>query len=217
MTDFARARKTMVDNQLRTSGITDRRVLGAMGEIPRELFVPESRRALAYIDDAVPLAGERILGAPAPFAKLVQLAAITHTDRVLDVGCGTGYSTAVLAQLAAHVVGVESDSKLATEARSTLGSLALANVEIAEGPLATAGAASGPYDAIVIEGAVTKVPEALFAQLKTEGRLVASVSDGAHPPVAYLFAKSDLGLAASAAFDARLPALEAARDEQFVF
>src|SRR3569833_3573996 len=98
MIDFAQARKTMVDNQLRTSGSTDRRLLAAMGEVPREAFVPAARRGLAYIDEAQPLGGRRRLGPPAPFAKLIQLAAVEHTDRVLDVGCGSGYSRAVLAR-----------------------------------------------------------------------------------------------------------------------
>src|SRR3954463_10289763 len=110
MTDFAHARRTMVDNQLRTSGITDHRLLGAMGEVPRERFVPAARQTLEYIDEAKPLSATRKLGPPAPFARLVQLAAIQHSDRVLDVGCGTGYSAAVLGHLASEVVAVEDDA-----------------------------------------------------------------------------------------------------------
>ena len=90
MTDYARARKGMVDNQLRTAGITDRRLLVAMGDVPREQFVPEVRRGLAYIDEAIAVGGARKLGPPAPFAKLVQLAEVDGTDHVLDLGCGTG-------------------------------------------------------------------------------------------------------------------------------
>lgn len=217
MTDFARARKMMVDNQLRTSGVTDRRVLGAMGEVPREAFVPAARRALAYIDADVPLGGDRKLGAPAPFARLVQLAEITHADRVLDVGAGSGYSTAVLAQLAASVVGVESDAGLADSARSTLAKLGVGNAAIATGPLDSAGSASGPYDVIVVEGASNAVPESLFAQLRDEGRLVALLSEDGRPPVAHLFAKSEKGLAAVAAFDARLPPVEKSVEDRFVF
>lgn len=219
MTDFDRARAQMVDNQLRTSGVTDRRVLSAIGSVPREKFVPDLRRPLAYIDEALPLGGTRKLGAPAPFAKLVQLAAIEHTDKVLDVGCATGYSAAVLAQLGESVVAVESDSVLAATARAALGELGVANATLVEGPLETAGKSKGPYDVIVVEGVLAAVPDGLLNQLKPEGRLVALVSDNGRPPVAHLFVRTGKGIAARAEFDARLPPLAAAapRDESFVF
>ena len=121
MTDFAAARKKMVENQLRTSSITDRRLLAVMAQLPREQFVPAERRDLAYIDEGhrLPAAGApRYLAPPAPFARLVQLADIGSGDRVLDVGCGTGYSAAVLASLAAHVVATESELQLAAAARA---------------------------------------------------------------------------------------------------
>jgi protein-L-isoaspartate(D-aspartate) O-methyltransferase len=217
MTDFANARRLMVDNQLRTSGITDRRLLTAMGEVPRELFVPAVRRELAYIDGSQPLNATRRLGPPAPFAKLVQLAAIEHSDHVLDVGCGTGYSPAVLARLAADVVAVDHDASLAAEARKTLAGVDAGNVSVIEGALATAGRNKGPYDVIVLEGVVAEVPDALFAQLKPEGRLVTLIAGAGEVPVAHLFAKSGKGIAARADFDARLPPLQKAEDDTFVF
>lgn len=217
MTDFDRARKLMVDNQLRTSGITDRRLLTAMGEVAREQFVPEVRRGLAYIDEAIPVGGGRKLGAPAPFAKLVQLAEIDGTDHVLDLGCGTGYSAAVIARLAASVVAVESEAALAAEARFTLGALGATNVTVVDGALETAGRAKGPYDVIVIEGVVEMVPDALFAQLKPEGRVVALVAEGGKPAVAHLFARSGKGIAARPAFDATLPPLARKQNDSFVF
>lgn len=217
MTDYDRARKLMVDNQLRTAGITDRRLLAAMGEVPRERFVPEVRRGLAYIDEAIAVGGARKLGAPAPFAKLIQLAEIDGTDHVLDLGCGTGYSAAVLAKLGASVVAVESEAALAAEARSTLDVLGIGNVTLVEGALETAGKSKGPYDVIVIEGTLEQVPDALFAQLKPEGRLVALVAERGRPAVAHLFARSGKGIAARAAFDARLPPLAPQRDDSFVF
>lgn len=217
MTDFDRARKLMVDNQLRTSGITDHRLLAAMGEVPRELFVPEVRRGLAYIDEAIGVGSGRKLGAPAPFAKLVQLAEIGHSDHVLDLGCGTGYSAAVLARLAGSVVAVESDASLAATARSTLASLGEGKVNVVEGALESAGKSKGPYDVIVIEGVVEAVADALFAQLKPEGRLVALVADSGRPPVAHLFARSGKGIASRAAFDARLPPLAQKHEDSFVF
>lgn len=215
--DYERARQTMVDNQLRTSAITDRRLLTVMGEVPRECFVPPAREVLAYTDASHPLGGARQLGAPAPFAKLVQLAEIEHTDHVLDVGCGTGYSTAVLARLAATVVGVESEAGLAASARRTLAEIGAANVSIVDGDLSTAAKSKGPYDVIVIEGTVTEVPDAYFDQLKPEGRLVALVAEGGRVAVAHLYAKSGKGIASRADFDARLPPLSPVQSDSFVF
>lgn len=217
MIDFDRARKVMVDNQLRTAGVTDRRVLAAMGEVPRERFVPEVRKALAYIDEAIAVGSGRKIASPAPFAKLVQLAEIDTGDHVLDLGCATGYSAAVFAQLAGSVVAVETDATLATSARSTLSSIGASNVTVVEGPLETAGKSSGPYDVIVVEGAVTEVPEALFGQLKLSGRLVALVATPGQPAVAHLFARSGKGIASRAAFDAILSPLATKRGDGFVF
>lgn len=217
MTDFVHARRTMVDNQLRTSGITDRRVLAAMGEVPRERFVAPTRQALAYIDEAQSMGEGRKLGAPAPFGKLLQLAAISHTDKVLDLGCGSGYSAAVLAKLAASVVAVEYDATLAVTAKSNLASLGIVNVEVVQGKLESAGGSKGPFDVIVIEGTTETVPDALFSELAPEGRVVALIGAPGRPAVAQLFAKSGKGVAARAEFDARLPPLSSKGDESFVF
>ena len=217
MTDHAQARKLMVDNQLRTSGITDRRLLGAMGEVPRESFVPPARQGIAYIDEAHPLGPTRRLGPPVPFAKLIQLAAIEHTDEVLDLGCATGYSAAVIGQLATKVVAVEDDPALASAARRNLAAVGATNVSVVEGPIATGGGAAGPFDVIVVEGTLTDVPSALFDLLKVEGRLVAYVGTPGKVPVAHLFAKSGNGIAARADFDGRLPPLAKPQSDAFVF
>jgi protein-L-isoaspartate(D-aspartate) O-methyltransferase len=217
MTDYARARTLMVDNQLRTSGITDRRLLGVMGEVPREIFVPPARQSLAYIDEAHPLSATRKLGPPAPFAKLVQLASIEHSDRVLDVGCGTGYSAAVIAGLAADVVALEDDSGLAAAARKNLVAVGAKNVSVVDGPITAGGAGQGPYDVIVVEGALAQVPRTLFDLLKVEGRLVAYIAATGKVPVAHLFAKSGKGIAARADFDGRLPPLAKPEADAFVF
>jgi protein-L-isoaspartate(D-aspartate) O-methyltransferase len=219
MTDFEHARKTMVDNQLRTSGITDARLLAAMGEVPRELFVPESRRELAYIDEAHALPGPagRALPAPAPFARLVQLCRIGPSDNVLDVGAGNGYSSAVLARLAQKVVALEVDAGLAAEARKTLEAVGTRSVTVFEGPFEAGAPKHGPYDAILIEGAVAQVPEKLFRQLKQRGRLVALLQRGA-TSVAHIYVRSGDEFSGRAEFDARLPPLRGeAAAEKFVF
>lgn len=217
MTNFDRARRVMVDNQLRTSGVSDRRLLAAMGEVPREMFVPEARRALAYIDAPLAIGATRQLGAPAPFARLVQLAAVDGVDKVLDLGCASGYSAAVLGRLAHSVVAVESDAALAAEARARLAGLGLDNVTVLEGALETAGKGRGPYDVIVIEGVVADVSDALLGQLEPEGRLVALIGTEGQQPVAHLFARSGKRIASRATFDARLPPLAPARGDSFVF
>jgi protein-L-isoaspartate(D-aspartate) O-methyltransferase len=212
MEDFTLARQRMVDNQLRTSNITDRRILGAMNEVARETFVPPSRRSLAYADMTQPLGHGRSLAEPAPFAKLVQLAGIGATDTVLDVGAGTGYGTAVLARLGAQVTALEAVPELAAEARANLASLP--NADVVEGPLGEA--VGGPYDVIVIEGAVDEAPSAFFAALKDGGRLVALVR-GSGPAVAHLYVRSGSDVTTRAEFNTTLPPLPAPPRDAFVF
>jgi protein-L-isoaspartate(D-aspartate) O-methyltransferase len=211
MTDFAAARKKMVEHQLRTSNVTDRRLLQVMAQLPRELFVPEARRELAYIDEShrLSIAGApRYLAAPATFARLVQLAGIRTADRVLDIGCGTGYSTAVLASLAEAVVAVECEPALAEAARANLAGLSIGTVLVVEAALEAGDADHAPYDAILLEGAVDRVPGALFAQLAENGRLVALQRQGA-TAVAHLYVKSGGDVASRADFNAVLPPLVA--------
>ncbi len=220
MVDFDRARKMMVENQLRTSNITDRRVLAAMAQVPRERFVPEGRKALAYIDEIHRLStasGARYLPAPAPFGRLLQLAGIETTDAVLDLGCASGYSIAVLSILAATVVGVESDPQLAAQALRCASELGLSNVSIVEGPIEGGARSRAPFDVIMLEGAVDRVPEAIFAQLRDGGRLVALISNGV-TAVANLFVKSGKNVAARREFNASLPPLSEERPAPaFVF
>lgn len=183
--NFATQRTNMVESQVRPSDVTDRRIIRALRELPRELFVPEGVRTLAYIDGAVPLtapaAGTRRSLLPARvFAKLVQAAEIEPTDAVLDIGAGSGYSAAVLATLAASVVALESDAALAEQAKALLPKVGAANVVAVVGDLPLGWAGDGPYDAIVIEGAIERAPsDALLDQLKDGGRLVAIVGRGA--------------------------------------
>lgn len=217
MADFANARLKMVDNQLRTSGVTDHRVLTAMGEVRREAFLPADRDALAYADVVHPLGGGRFLGAPAAFAKLLQLAEIQATDHVLDVGAGTGYSTAVLARLGAEVTGLEPDTELAGKARANLDATNVGNATIATSGFDGEGLPRDHFDVIVVEGALDAEPTPLFHQLREGGRLVALIGNGG-PAVAHIFVKSGGEVAGRSEFNTSLPPLATApRADTFVF
>ena len=177
MVDAATQRMNMVESQVLTSDVTDRRILRAMRELPRERFVPAPMTALAYMDEAVPVtpieAERRWLLAPRVLAKLLQLADIGADDHLLDVGGATGYSAAVLAGMGKSVVALECNIKLAEQARANLAELAIDNAIVAVGELTGGWVDKAPYDAIVLQGAAASIPEALFDQLKDGGRLVA--------------------------------------------
>ena len=198
MTDFERQRLTMVESQLRPNEVTDTRLLAAMRALPRERFVPRKLRPLAYMDEGIEVfpsvdgAPARFLLAPMVLARLVQLAAVEPQDAVLDVGCATGYSSAILARLGRSVIGLEPEPELAEAARGTLRDLGIANAEIVEGALARGHPARGPYDVIFLNGSVPELPETLIAQLKQGGRLAAILPSGANDRSqgkAYLFVK----------------------------
>ena len=178
MVDFAQARRTMVDCQIRTSDVTDLRVIAAFLEVARERFVPGARKAIAYLDRDVPVNDARALLKPMVFAKLVQAAGIAATDNVLDVGCATGYSSAVLGKLAARVVALEQDATLAAAATEALAASGARNVTVATGPLAAGSPDAGPYDVIMLQGASEVVPDSLLGQLKEGGRLLAVLGSG---------------------------------------
>jgi protein-L-isoaspartate(D-aspartate) O-methyltransferase len=185
MTDFAAARRTMVDGQLRTFDVTDQNVLAAVLAVPRERFVPAASVAIAYLDSEIVVGGhgQRRMLKPMVFAKMLQAVAISPSDHVLDVGSGTGYSAAVIGDLCEKVVALEEDPDLARHARQNLAAVGAANVTVAEGPLGNGWPAGGPYDVIVLNGAAETVPSALFDQLKPGGRLVAIVGSGPAPKV----------------------------------
>lgn len=170
--DFDAARIKMVDNQIRTTDVTDLMILSAFLRVPREEFVPAGRRPLAYIDEDVPIGSGRFLMEPSPFAKLIQFADIRPTDVVLDVGCGTGYGAAVLSRIAKSVVALESDPSFAKAASDTLSRLGFPGAVVVEGALNLGHAPHGPYDVILFEGAVETVPPVFFEQLQDGGRLV---------------------------------------------
>jgi protein-L-isoaspartate(D-aspartate) O-methyltransferase len=173
--DYTAVRKKMVDNQIRTNRVTDPLVISAMEELPREAFVPEELRGIAYVDEAVSLGHGRFLMEPMVLARLLQEAEVTSGDLVLDIGCGTGYAAAVLARLASTVVALESDPGLAVKATETLAELGIDTVAVVEGPLNDGYPKQAPYDVIVFGGSVDEIPQGILEQLAEDGRLVAVV------------------------------------------
>jgi len=172
MFDAAAARRFMVDGQIRTADVTDPALLEAMLTVPRERFLPPSLAELAYLDGDIPIGGGRALLRPRVLAKLIQAAQVGPEDRVLDVGCTTGYSTAVLECVAGTVIGLEENGEFARQAGEALAASAGAHVDIVVGPLTAGWPAGAPYDVILLEGGAEIVPEAFALQLKPNGRLV---------------------------------------------
>ena len=168
--DFAQARVAMVESQLRPQGVTDAATLAAMGEVPREEFVPAEARPLAYIDRALPLGGGRFLPAPAVLGALLTQMKPEAGQRALVVGAGTGYSAAVLKRIGAEVTAVESAPELAARARDL-------GIPAVEAPLETGFAKGAPYDLILIDGAVEYIPDAIVDQLADGGRLGTALID----------------------------------------
>lgn len=207
MTDFKRARALMLDNQIRTGGVTDRRLLFQLGAVPRELFVPQERRPIAYCDDVhwFPDAqSARFMAPPTTLARLLQLAEIGGQDTVLDIGAATGYSTAVIAGLAKSVVGLEQDAGLAAQAVNNLGQLALGNASIVAGEIGGLGAAR--FDVVMVEGMLDRVPAAFFDALGDGGRLVVLIRDNG-VGVAQVFVRTGRAITARSEFNATLPPL----------
>ncbi len=182
MSDFTSQRTVMVDSQVRPSDVTDRRIPRAMLDVPREVFAPGARKGIAYADGHLPLTGDRdarrVLLAPRTLAKMIQALDVGENDAVLDLGCGTGYSTALLARLSRVVTAVEVDPVLAGQARSALATVGASTATVNEGLLEVGAPATGPYDAILLNGAVMDMPAALLDQMKDAGRLVAILIEG---------------------------------------
>jgi protein-L-isoaspartate(D-aspartate) O-methyltransferase len=199
MTDFSTARRHMVDGQVRTADITDLRVISAMLEVPRERFVPPAAAPLAYLDQDLAVGAGRRLLKPMVLAKLIHAADIAGTDRVLDVGCATGYAAAVLASIAGQVVALEEDAGLAKTAETALAGLA--NVSVVSGPLTAGWAQGGSYDVILLEGATEVEPQAFCSQLKDGGRLVCVLGKAPNAK-AVLYRRSGNELCGRPIFDA---------------
>ncbi len=174
MTDYASLRATMVASQLRTVGVNDPAVVAAMASVPRENFVPAGREALAYADAAVPLGIGGALAEPLVTGLLLTHAHVERHDRVLVVGAGTGYSTALLGRLAGQVVAVEADADLVAHA-------AAQGIAVQHRPITEGAPDDGLFDLIYFDGAIEAIPPALAAQLKPDGRAAAVVRDAMTP------------------------------------
>lgn len=176
--DLEAARTALIDSQVRPNDVTDRRLIGAMAAVPREIFVSESRRSSAYADTAVEIRAGRWLAAARDFSKLVMIAQVREEDRVLDIAPGTGYSTAILSRLAGSVVALEEDDAAAKALTDGLAAAGVSGVEVVAGPLKAGVPGKGPFDVIFVNGAVEEVPAAWLGQLAEGGRLAVAVAEG---------------------------------------
>ena len=206
MPDYALQRFNMVESQVRTNDVTDERILAAMDEVPRERFVPAGKRGIAYADAALEVAPGRFMLEPRNFAKMLQAATIEPGDRVLDVGCASGYSAAVLAKLGKSVIALEQDADLVRAASDMLPAVGAANVTVVQGSLADGARQHAPYDVIVVNGGLEVEPKALLAQLGEGGRLIAIMRKGAEGR-ARLFVKENGHVGDWPEFDAYAPIL----------
>ena len=207
MADFKALRQTMVDTQLRTNKVTDANVLAAMGEIPREMFVPEDRASLAYIDEDIHIGKSRCMAEPMILARMIQAAEIGPEDVVLDVACGSGYSSAILGRIARAVVAVESDTELAGAASARLTKLGMDNVVVEMGPINAGWSDQAPYDVIMLNGSCGEMSEAILSQLAEGGRLCAILRGPGGAGMAKLFVKSGGVVSNRGLFDANVPIL----------
>jgi protein-L-isoaspartate(D-aspartate) O-methyltransferase len=220
MTDFAQARRMMVEGQIRTNDVTELNLLAAFNEVPRELFVPERWQAIAYLDRDVPVGegGGRGLLKPMVLAKLIQAAAVGQGDRVLDVGCATGYSAAILAKLGRLVTALEEDDRLAAPAQRALGAAGIGNATVVTGKLTDGWPRDAPYDVILLNGSTEVAPQSLLDQLSPAGgRLVAVVG---RVPIGRgtVYRRSGTHVSAHPEFDAVAPLLPGfSKPPAFVF
>ena len=206
MTSFSDRRTMMVDNQIRPADVTKFPIIAAMLAVPRENFVPGARRDAAYVGENLPIGAGRVLLDPRTLAKMLDAIDIGPGHLVLDVGCGLGYSAAVIGCMAEAVVALEEDEGMATEAEAALAAAGADNVVVVQGKLAEGAAKHGPYDIITIEGGVTEVPQALVDQLKEDGRIACLFMRGGLGTV-QIGLKSEGRLSWRSAFNAAAPVL----------
>ena len=210
MSGFSTARQKMVDGQVRPSDVTDSRIIDAMLAVPREAFVPENKRALAYLDLDLDVteggSDKRFLIKPVVLGKMLQAAEIRETDRVLVVGCATGYAAAVISKFASEVTATESDSTLAAKATAALAETGCGNVTVKTALPAEGDAAGAPFDVILLNGATEIIPDNLYRQLRDGGRLLGVYAMSA-PARATIVTHSHDDFGNRALFDATAPVL----------
>ncbi len=217
MTDFAQRRTMMVDSQVRPNEVTSYPVIEAMLNVPREHFVPDSRQDVAYAENNIDLAPGRVLLEPRTLGKMMDVLDLQNSDLVLDIGPGYGYAAALIARIAEAVVAVEDNPELAAEAEARLAAQDVFNVAVITGPLVDGCASQGPYDAVLVEGAIEEFPEALTDQISDGGRVVAMFREG-HLGVVRVGLKHDGRINWRFAFNAGAPVLPGfARRQGFVF
>jgi protein-L-isoaspartate(D-aspartate) O-methyltransferase len=221
MSGFSTARQKMVDGQVRPSDVTDAGIIDAMLTVPREAFVPQNQRALAYLDLDLDVSeggpAKRFLIKPVVIAKMVQAADIKDTDNVLVVGCASGYLAALVAKLARQVTATECDPSLVAKARGALAELGIENVTVKAAAVAAGDSANAPYDVIILNGATEIVPDGLYRQLREGGRLV-GVFAMTQPQRATIVTRSHGDFGNRALFDAAIPVLPGLeRPPAFVF
>lgn len=219
MSEYETPRRNMVESQIRPNRVTDPSLIDAFSELPRELFVPEAFRSVAYADEDIEIAPHRYLIEPLVLARLLQAAKVSDEDMALVIGCGTGYATAVLANLANAVVSVESDAALADRASRLLVDLGIDNAAVVEASLREGYPRQAPYDVILFNGAVQDIPESIVDQLAEGGRLVAVVlRKGDACGRGTLVIRRNGIVSRRCVFDASLPLLPGFKAEQgFVF
>lgn len=217
MTDFSAARTAMVDCQVRPSDVTKFPIIEALLAVPRETYVPAAKKSVAYVGEHIALSADRVLLDARTFAKMLDSVNIRPTDLVLDLGCGMGYSSAVIARLAVAVVAIEEDPDLARIATETLSDMSVDNVLVDHAKLSEGNAKHGPYDVVITEGAIEELPAAIAGQIKDGGRIVTIVQqeDLSQCRIGY---KSGGNITWRYAFDASAPVLSGfERQEEFAF
>lgn len=218
MPSYATARKNMVDCQIKPNKVTDDTLLQALENLPREEFVPPHMQGFAYIDEDIDLGNGRYMQEPMVLARLIQEAHVGKDDVVLDIGCGSGYSTAVLSCMASTVVGIEQDERLAAQADEMLKALDLTNTVIFQSDLIDGYAEQAPYDVIFINGSIPSVPPIILEQLVDGGRLVTVIAEQGAPGQAVVYTRVRDVVSEKVIFDAATPFLkEFEQQDHFVF
>lgn len=212
------ARYNMIEQQVRTWEVLDQRVLDVMSAVPRERFVPEQYRALAFADIQIPIGEGQVMMEPKLEGRLLQTLGLQPTDQVLEIGTGSGYLTACLAKLAGEVVTVERSEALSTAAQARLEELGIRNVAFRVGDAADSWTGYGPFDAIALTGACPEVPEDYKHLLKVGGRLFVVVGEDPIMEALLIIRLGEQEWSSESLFDTKLPLLEGIRPEpHFVF